>query len=109
MGLMHVFHRSTNLNETLTNLYYYPDSGNTDVNTDGKTFANNILLPDVTASTTIQVQVATVTNRAVNPPSELFTTTECSNIEPHPTLTTNIATSDAGMCLSTVHIHMLLL
>jgi len=50
-----------------------------DSNTDvirGITFASNIPLSDVT-SDEISIQVATLVNRAVNLPSDEFTTTQC--------------------------------
>jgi len=53
---------------SLVEVYHYPDDRNTDVIIVGKTSASYIPLPDIT-STTIQVLIATVVNRAVNPSS----------------------------------------
>ena len=58
-------------------IYEYPDQTNTDVITNGLTFANHIPLFNIT-NTNIQVQVAIVANEFDNPPSEMFTTQECS-------------------------------
>jgi len=50
-------------------IYKFPNDDNMDVNadvtTDGKTFANNILINGIT-STAIEVRVTTVVDRAVN-------------------------------------------
>ena len=73
-------------------VYNYPDDSNTDVIIVGKTSASNIPLPDV-ISTTIQVLVASVANRAINPTSELFNTTECNTEELNPTATTTTTTT----------------
>ena len=73
-------------------VYNYPDDSNTDVIIVGKTSASNIPLPDV-ISTTIQVLVASVANRAVNPTSEIFNTTECNTEELNPTATTTTTTT----------------
>ena len=75
----------------LVKVYNYPDDSNTDVIIVGKTSASNIPLPDV-LSTTIQVLVASVTNRAVTPASEAFNTTECNTLELNPTTTTTTTT-----------------
>ena len=82
-------------------VYHYPDDGNTDVIVVGKTSANNIPLPDVT-STMIKVQIASVTNRAVNPPSEMFNTTECNTGELDPTtITSSTPTTSATTTTTT--------
>ena len=73
-------------------VYNYPDDSNTDVIIIGKTSASNIPLPDV-LSTTIQVLVASVANRVVNPASEAFNTTECNTEELNPTNTTTTTTT----------------
>ena len=76
----------------LVEVYHYPDDSNTDVTVVGKTSVSDIPLPDVT-NTSIQVVVATITNRAVNPPRENFTTTECNTRELNSTTTTTTYTT----------------
>ena len=60
-------------------IYEYPDQTNTDVITNGLTFANHIPLFNIT-NTSIQVQVAIVANEVDNTLSEIFTTQECSRL-----------------------------
>lgn len=69
-------------------LYHYPDNRNRDVITNWKAFANDITLPDIT-STTIDVGVIAVANRAVYPVSKLFTTVECELNSTDTTASTN--------------------
>ena len=100
----------------LVEVYRYPDDSNTNVIIDGKTSASDIPLPGIT-STTIQVLVATVTNRAVNLSSEKFNSTECSTeLNSSTSITTTTATTTTtvtsaiptvtGMCMGTcIHIH----
>ena len=83
-------------------VYHYPDDGNIDVIVAGKTSASNIPLPDDVTSTMIKVQIASVSNRAFNPPSELFNTTECSSGELDPTtITSSITTTSANATTTT--------
>ena len=84
----------------LVELYHYPDDSNTDVIVVGKTSASYIPLSDVT-STSIQVLVTTVTDRAVNPSSENFTTTECNTRELNPTTTITITRDTTFVTLTT--------
>ena len=81
-------------------VYHYPYDSNTDVIVVGKTSASNIPLPNVT-STMIKVQIASVTNRAINPPSEMFNTTECSSGELDPTTITSSTTTTSANATTT--------
>ena len=86
-------------------VYHYPDDGNTDVIVVGKTSANNIPLPDVT-STMIGVQIASVSNRAINPPSEIFNTTECNTGELDPTtIVSSTTTTSATTTITTTTVN----
>ena len=78
------------INGSVITLYHH-ENGNTDITTDvttnGVTFANNIPLSGIT-STTIEVQIITVVNRAVLSPSDPVTTIECGTADLNPTTTT---------------------
>ena len=91
-------------NGSVTTLYHY-DKDDTDITTDittnGKTFANNIPLSGIT-STTIEVQILTVVNRAVNSPSDPVTTIECGTAELNPTTTTTTTTTTITTVTTTI-------
>ena len=66
----------TNHDGLLVEALNYPGDNIPDVITDGITFAKNIPLSNVIGDE-VQVRVTTVANRAVNSPSNAFTTIQC--------------------------------
>ena len=56
--------------------YHLPKDSIPEVITDGIMFANNIPLSNRTGDE-VQVLVATIVSRVINPPSSTFTTTQC--------------------------------
>ena len=64
-------------------LYKYPEQENLGVVTNGLTFANHIPVFNMN-NTNIQVQIVITVNEVDNPPSEAFTTEECTNTPPAP-------------------------
>lgn len=77
MNIKYKILHSSDHNRSPILIYSYPEQTNTNVITNGLTFANNIPLFNIT-TTDINVQIVVVVNETDNPPSDIFTTQECS-------------------------------